>query len=134
MGFFFYIFKHFAKSPVFKIKNNAGMGHPIISHIAHFSRRMSKWEPTSQGTAYPSQKDVQRMNLTNVLWRALWVQPVHVIQKSVIGLYIYQATKYFVLTLRWEWRKNTPKNIDYKTLFEPKHGLFTENLCCTNRN
>jgi hypothetical protein len=30
--------------------------------------------------------------------------------------------------------KNTPKNIDYKTLFEPKHGLFTENLCCTNRN
>ena len=28
MGFFFYIFKHFAKSPVFKIKNNAGMGHP----------------------------------------------------------------------------------------------------------
>jgi hypothetical protein len=31
MGFFFYIFKHFAKSPVFKIKNNAGMGHPIVA-------------------------------------------------------------------------------------------------------
>jgi hypothetical protein len=26
------------------------------------------------------------------------------------------------------------ENIDYKTLFEPKHGLFTENVCCTNRN
>jgi len=30
--------------------------------------------------------------------------------------------------------KNTTKNIDYRTLFEPKHGLFTENLCCTNKN
>ena len=30
--------------------------------------------------------------------------------------------------------KNTPTNIDHKTLYEPKHGLFTENSCCTNRN
>ena len=30
--------------------------------------------------------------------------------------------------------KNYTENIDYKTIFEPKHGLFTENLCCTNRN